>query len=309
MAFCSSCGAEIPDGVRFCANCGANVGGETPVNSAQGQINPGNSAQDNTLVHAQSGAYVPRPGFEQAADQTRAFVVQPLPEPEPTGIDKFGKFFWIPLVILTIVDFISDPAFLTIILSVAIIGGAIFALSRKYKFKGFAIVCLILAAICLLCGVSQAKKHGLFTTPGKTSYSASADNNAGDAAPASDAGAGAGVSVSESKPADNTASKPVDEPKESDSANIIQTGGVDPDLKAFLDSYEKFVDEYVDFMKKYMANPTDLSLLGEYTDMMTELSDFETKLDKYDSNNMSTEDAAYYLEVTTRCTQKMLEIL
>ena len=235
-------------------------------------------------------------------------MVQPLPEPEPTGIDKFGKFFWIPLVILTIVDFISDPAILTIILSAAIIGGAIFALSRKYKFKGFAIVCLILAAICLLCGVSQAKKQGLFTIPGKASHSASADKDEDydDASPAN----GAGASVSESKPADNSTSKPAaDEPKESDSANIIETGGVDPDLKAFLDSYEKFVDEYVDFMKKYMANPTDLSLLGEYTDMMTELTDFETKLDKYDSNNMSTEDAAYYLEVTTRCTQKMLEIL
>lgn len=294
MAFCSNCGAEIPDGVKFCANCGASVGGD-----------------------AQSGAYVPRPGFEQAADQTRAFVVQPLPEPEPTGIDKFGKFFWIPLVILTIVDFISDPAILTIILSAAIIGGAIFALSRKYKFKGFAIVCLILAAICLLCGVSQAKKQGLFTIPGKTSYSASADKDEDyeEPAPAKDSedaspASGAGASVSESKPADNSTSKPaVDEPKESDSANIIETGGVDPDLKAFLDSYEKFVDEYVDFMKKYMANPTDLSLLGEYTDMLAELSEFESKLDKYDSNNMSTEDAAYYLEVTSRCTQKMLEIL
>ena len=94
-----------------------------------------------------------------------------------------------------------------------------------------------------------------------------------------------------------------------DTSASVKTGGVDPELKAFLDSYEAYVDEYVDFMKKYMANPTDLSLLGEYTDMMDKLADFETTLDKYDSNDMSTEDAAYYLEVTTRCTQKMLEVL
>ena len=94
-----------------------------------------------------------------------------------------------------------------------------------------------------------------------------------------------------------------------ESVDDKNTGGVDPDLKAFLDSYEDFVDEYVEFMKKYMANPTDLSLLGEYSDMMTKYTDFATKVEKYDTNTMSTEDAAYYLEVTGRCTQKMLEIL
>ena len=83
---------------------------------------------------------------------------------------------------------------------------------------------------------------------------------------------------------------------------------MDPDLKAFLDSYEKFMDEYVDFMQKYMANPTDLTLLGEYADMLQKYSDFEEKIDKYDSDEMSTADAAYYLEVTTRVTQKMLTI-
>ncbi len=309
MAFCSNCGTEIPEGVKFCANCGASAGGVAPVNAVQGQVNTGNSVQDNTLVHDQSGAYVPRPGFEQAADQTRAFVVQPLPEPEPTGIDKFGKFFWIPLVILTIVDFVSDPPILTILLSAAIIVGAIFSLSRKYKLKGFSIICIILAAICLLAGISQAKKYGLFKISGRDDYAVSAIKDTADDSN-SDKSADSGSLVNSTKPAGSSSTKPAeDESGISDSADKVQTGGVDPDLKAFLDSYEKFVDEYVDFMKKYMANPSDLSLLGEYTDMLAELSEFESKLDKYDSNNMSTEDAAYYLEVTSRCTQKMLEIL
>ena len=84
---------------------------------------------------------------------------------------------------------------------------------------------------------------------------------------------------------------------------------MDPELKAFLDSYERFVDEYVAFMRKYKQNPTDLSLLTEYADIMQKYSDFETAIDRYDSNSMSTADAAYYLEVTTRCTQKMLKIM
>ncbi len=91
-------------------------------------------------------------------------------------------------------------------------------------------------------------------------------------------------------------------------SNVLDNGGVDPDLKAFLDSYEEFMDEYVDFMQKYNANPTDLTLLGEYADMMQKYSDFAAEADKYDSKEMSTADAAYYLEVTNRITQKMLKV-
>ncbi len=36
-------------------------------------------------------------------------------------------------------------------------------------------------------------------------------------------------------------------------------------------------------------------------------ADFADKVDKYNSDNMSTEDYKYYIEVTTRCAQKMLE--
>ncbi len=57
-----------------------------------------------------------------------------------------------------------------------------------------------------------------------------------------------------------------------------------------------------------MANPTDLTLLGEYADMLQKCEDFETKANAYDTNSMSTVDAAYYLEVTNRITQKMLKI-
>jgi hypothetical protein len=32
------------------------------------------------------------------------------------------------------------------------------------------------------------------------------------------------------------------------------------------------------------------------------------KIDEYDSKTMSTEDAKYYIEVTSRCSQKMLDI-
>lgn len=108
-------------------------------------------------------------------DPTRAYVIPPQPEPEPKGIDKFGKFFWIPILILAIVDFMSDPPILTLILAIVVIGGAIFALSRKYKMKGFIIIALIMSAICILTSVSQGKKYGWFRIPDKSEYTSSSN--------------------------------------------------------------------------------------------------------------------------------------
>lgn len=85
--------------------------------------------------------------------------------------------------------------------------------------------------------------------------------------------------------------------------------GVNPELKAFLDSYEKFIDKYVDFMKSYMNDPSNVTkMLTEYTEIMEEYADFIEKVDAYDTKTMSAADASYYIDVTSRCTQKMLEI-
>lgn len=84
--------------------------------------------------------------------------------------------------------------------------------------------------------------------------------------------------------------------------------GVDPDLVAFLSEYESFVDKYVLFMEKYSANPTNMELLSQYAEVMDQYLKFSEAIEKYHTNEMSTEDAAYYLEVTTRCSKKMLEV-
>ena len=39
MAFCTNCGAQLPDGTRFCSNCGANLGG-APAGAAPGMGAP-----------------------------------------------------------------------------------------------------------------------------------------------------------------------------------------------------------------------------------------------------------------------------
>lgn len=91
--------------------------------------------------------------------------------------------------------------------------------------------------------------------------------------------------------------------------SVEETNEVDPDLKAFLDSYEVFTDEYVEFMKKYNEDPQNVaSMLMEYAEIMGKYEDFAGKLEQYDEDEMSTADAKHYLEVTSRCAQKMLDI-
>ncbi len=303
MAFCMNCGNEIPDGTKFCPNCGTQVGSSVPPEKVA----------ENQNVQQQNSEPV---GYQQPVYQTQP----PVQQPQASGIDKFGKFFGIILFILAILDFNSDPAILTIILSVGIIVGAIYCLGKKYKLKGFTIIALILAAICLFAGVGQAKKYGIFKTPTTKEYASSStttkektettkeEKAVDDTVNKSETKAEPKKEVAATNEEKTVPEKKAEEKTEEQPQETEQASGVDPDLKEFLDSYEEFVDQYVEFMKKYNSDPNNMvSMLGEYGEMMQKYADFADKVDKYNSDNMSTEDYKYYIEVTTRCAQKMLE--
>ena len=366
MAFCKNCGTEIPEGTKFCPNCGAPTGdgqtnsvitdraggtggtyetgqpisdsgqasyqqGQPVSNNGQSSVQQGQPVSNNGQSSVQQGQPVSdnrQPSFQKGQyQQIGPGYVKDVPA---SGINKYGKFFGIALFILSLAVFLTDPPFIRIILSAAIIAGAVFCISRKYKLKGFSIAAIVFAVLCLFGGVSQAKNYGMFTTPRVDSTAAgagegkSADHNASgqqektpaptaaQSSPGTDASAqGSGKEGAASKDTSQAAAAS-DTPAESKAAENTegteQTPGVDPELKAFLDSYEKFIDEYVAFMKTYNSDPAN-AMLAEYSRIMGTYAEFTEKLAQYDENEMSAADAAYYLEVTTRCTQKMLELL
>lgn len=63
MAFCSNCGANVPDGNKFCANCGAPISGENePSRSAEPNYenanpNSGSSGSNTSQNYTVSGGY------------------------------------------------------------------------------------------------------------------------------------------------------------------------------------------------------------------------------------------------------------
>lgn len=105
---------------------------------------------------------------------------------------------------------------------------------------------------------------------------------------------------------------------ESDSSTVEESGGnntqeldangLRPEFKAAMDSYETFYDEYIEFMKTYASNPTDLQLIKEYGTMLVELNKMDKAFDEWDEDEMNDRELAYYLEVTSRVATKLLEL-
>lgn len=95
---------------------------------------------------------------------------------------------------------------------------------------------------------------------------------------------------------------------ESDTDDDADSSAIDPDFKAAMDSYENFMDDYVAFMKKYSANPSDMSLLADYADYISDYADFVADFEAWEDEDMNAAEAAYYLEVQTRVSKKLIDV-
>jgi len=81
-----------------------------------------------------------------------------------------------------------------------------------------------------------------------------------------------------------------------------------PEFKEAMDSIEAFYDEYCEFVKKYNANPDDLTLLTKYSEMLSQAVEMNEKLEAWDEEEMNMAEQKYYIEVCGRITQKLLEV-
>ncbi len=95
------------------------------------------------------------------------------------------------------------------------------------------------------------------------------------------------------------------EPTNND-GNMID--GMRADFKKAMDDYEAFIDEYIEFMKKYSeSDGSSLTLLADYLDYMEKYTQAVDSMSKWESDDMNDIERAYYLEVMARCNKKMLE--
>ena len=76
-----------------------------------------------------------------------------------------------------------------------------------------------------------------------------------------------------------------------------------------MDSYEKVMDEYVKFMKKYKANPTDMSLIKDYANYMKKYQQALQDFEKWNSKGLNNAELKYYLEVQKRVNEKLSSVV
>ena len=83
--------------------------------------------------------------------------------------------------------------------------------------------------------------------------------------------------------------------------------GVSPEFKKYMDSYEAFFDEYLDFMESADEEEEGFGYLLRYAAMMERYVEVMDSLDAIGDEELSTADELYYLEVLSRINKKLLE--
>ncbi len=116
-----------------------------------------------------------------------------------------------------------------------------------------------------------------------------------------------GFTITEAPTEVETTAPESEEPTKSEN-NGEMVDGMRAEFKEAMDSYETFINEYVDFMNRYYASDDILSMMSEYNDMLSEYSEMSEAFNKWDSEDMNDTEFSYYLDVVTRTTNKLLEI-
>lgn len=92
MAFCTKCGAQVPEGNQFCTQCGAPIG-----QAAQQQNQQNQQGQPNQTFQ---GAANFAKGINNTADYTNQYTPQDIQEGRTMSIlAYFGILFFLPLVV------------------------------------------------------------------------------------------------------------------------------------------------------------------------------------------------------------------
>ena len=104
------------------------------------------------------------------------------------------------------------------------------------------------------------------------------------------------------------AEEETESPEASDSdGESSDEGLISPEFKETMDNYEAWFDHYCDVMERYKEDSTNLELLSEMTDLLSEEATMLDEMENMDQDDMNTAELAYYLEVTARIEKKLLE--
>lgn len=80
------------------------------------------------------------------------------------------------------------------------------------------------------------------------------------------------------------------------------------DWREFLVEYEEWVDDYIEIVKKYNNNPSDMSILSDYTEMVSEMTEWTDKADDVELSITDTDEALEYSQELLRIAGKLAKV-
>ena len=101
-------------------------------------------------------------------------------------------------------------------------------------------------------------------------------------------------------------SEEIETSAEATEAELID--GLRPEFKAAMDAYEDFYGEYCDLIVKYKENPSDMSILNEYMDVMERAIEVDEAFQEWVDGDLNEKELKYYIEVQGRVSKKLLEV-
>lgn len=99
-----------------------------------------------------------------------------------------------------------------------------------------------------------------------------------------------------------------EEPKDTEEPDEELVDGMRPKVKKAIDEYEASMDEYCAFMRKYYDSGEPISMLVDYTEMMTHFIEVQEAFDEIADWDLNDAELAYYLKVMNRVSEKLLEL-
>ena len=97
------------------------------------------------------------------------------------------------------------------------------------------------------------------------------------------------------------------ESEETDDETVSQKDE-EVEWKQFIKEYDEWVDDYIALLKKYNDNPTDMTILSDYTEMMSDLTEWSTKADEVTEElENSPKAAAEYAAELTKIAEKLAD--
>lgn len=132
-------------------------------------------------------------------------------------------------------------------------------------------------------------------------------------APSEESSESSEESTEESETSEPEAEESVEEnsepSEETEKSSAVSEDEIRPEVKEAIDSYEAWVDEYVEFLETYTNSDavSQAKLLADYAEYMGKLVEWEEKMDALDENDLTDAETKYYIEVMNRCNTKLLE--